>query len=54
MSRGLLFWIIFILAVIGWFVNAWPLSTFGFGASVVIVILVALLGWQVFGPPIHG
>lgn len=55
MSRGLLFWILMIL---------WALSVFFgvhlFGASAVwvstglLIVLFALLGWQVFGPPIKG
>lgn len=55
MTRGLLFWILMIL---------WALSVFFgatlFGANAIFVstgllfVLFALLGWQVFGPPIHG
>ena len=55
MSRGLLFWILMIL---------WALSVlFGgrlfpdyaiYASSVLLFVLFALLGWQVFGPPIKG
>ncbi len=53
MSRGLGFWILMII----WFVfglwSAWPL-TWGAGGTVVLFLVLGLLGWQVFGPPIHG
>jgi hypothetical protein len=53
MSRGLLFWILMIL----WFVfglwASWPLG-WGFGSTVLLFVLLALLGWQVFGPAIKG
>ncbi len=53
MSRGLLFWIIMLLVLIGalWF--SYP--NYGLmGMSAVVWILLALLGWKVFGPPIRG
>jgi hypothetical protein len=55
MSRGLLFWILMIL----WFLSA----CFGmrlvteyalYASNGLLLILFALLGWQVFGPPIRG
>jgi len=57
MTRGLLFWILMILWVIfsiWWF---WPAAGGSYvvlGFPVLIFILLALLGWQVFGAPIKG
>lgn len=57
MSRGLIFWILMII----WLVFGIVVH-FGFigapygllGGALLLFILFALLGWQVFGPPIHG
>ena len=56
MTRGLIFWVLMLI----WLVFA-VLSHFalvgGFaivGNAVLLFILFALLGWQVFGPPIRG
>jgi hypothetical protein len=59
MSRGLLFWILVILWVIfGFFgaaiVDARHVVYVGWGSNLLLLILFALLGWQVFGPPIKG
>lgn len=56
MDAGMLFWILMIL----WFLFGlfWHRAEFGtgnygfFGGSVLLFILLALLGWKVFGPPI--
>ncbi len=49
MSIGLLFWILCILAVIAYFFGtAYPALTLGF-----LFLLICLLGWKAFGPPIH-
>lgn len=53
MTFSLLFWIIMLLWVLGswgWVTNQpWGPHAFGFG----LFILIALLGWHDFGPPIH-
>jgi O-antigen ligase len=55
MSRGLLFWLLVLLAIIFGPWPFWgenkirPFAFYGF-----IFILVALLGWKVFGPALHG
>ena len=53
MSIGLLFWVIMIVGLLfGLYQNrATPIVWVG--NSLVIWILLALLGWQVFGPAIH-
>jgi hypothetical protein len=61
MARGLIFWIIMLV----WFVF-FMLSNFGgaqlgsYAHGVVVTsnvldfVLFLLLGWQVYGPPVHG
>jgi len=56
MTLGLCFWVIIVVAVV-----FGVLSHFGvLGGSlailiapVVLLVLIILLGWQVFGPPLH-
>lgn len=57
MTRGLLFWILMILWLIFSFYFYWPAAGTGYlvlGGPVLIFVLLALLGWQVFGAPIKG
>lgn len=56
MTRGLAFWILMLLWLV--FGIAWRT---GFGVNVAVwglalipFLLFALLGWQVFGPPLKG
>ena len=58
MSRGLLFWVIWVICVLVWagvnfggFGGAYGRMT---GGGVIEFILFGLLGWQVFGPVIKG
>jgi hypothetical protein len=65
MSAGLLFWILMIFAVfwgfyllmsfaVFWgFYSNWPNWKAG-GFNLLLFLLLALLGWKVFGPAIHG
>lgn len=50
MPIGLLFWILMILAVLAW-IGAifWPVVPV-WSSTVVVFVLLALLGWKVFGP----
>lgn len=57
MTRGLVFWVLMLV----WFVFGivWHFGVIGapygvLGGVLLVFILFALLGWQVFGPPIHG
>jgi hypothetical protein len=56
MTRGLVFWLLMLLWLI--FGLAWHFAVFGavavWGIALVPFLLFALLGWQVFGPPIRG
>jgi len=60
-SAGQWFWIIYVICLIfGVFLN-WPVGGDAnspyrwrpLGWSVVLFVLLGLLGWGVFGPPIH-
>jgi hypothetical protein len=57
MTRGLIFWVLMLI----WFV--FSLAVFGGviggvyavgGGALLHFILFLLLGWQVYGPPVHG
>lgn len=56
MTRGLIFWVLMLIwlvfSILGHFglVGAYGMV----GSIVLLFILFALLGWQVFGPPIRG
>jgi hypothetical protein len=52
MSKGLLFWIIFLIALLfgGWYTFGMGYSYFG--GSIIVMILIGLIGWQTFGPPV--
>jgi hypothetical protein len=55
MSIGLLFWILMILWLL---CGPWPFwgpnSTRPFAFHFIGFVLLALLGWKVFGPALHG
>lgn len=56
MTKGLLFWVIMIILLIGHLFTNWPRSgvaPYPFGIGLVNWILLALLGWQVFGAAIR-
>jgi hypothetical protein len=55
MTRGLLFWILMILWFLSVLFGATLFPAYAVYASTgLLLILFALLGWQVFGPPIKG
>jgi hypothetical protein len=59
MTKGLLFWILMILWLIFGLFTTWPagggaLVVFApVGGMLLLWILLALLGWQVFGAAVH-
>ena len=56
MSFGLVYWILMLLWLVFGLWAAWPLSgtnTKLVGGNLLLFILLVLLGWKVFGPPIH-
>jgi hypothetical protein len=59
MTRGLLFWVVYVICVIVWLGVSFggfggPYGAHLAGGSVIEFILFGLLGWQVFGPVVHG
>ncbi len=57
MTFALLFWILMLFwLVYGWFYNSSP-TTFGpygwAGSSLLLFILLGILGWGIFGAPVH-
>lgn len=60
MAAGIWFWIIYVICVLAGVFFSWPIdNTPGqkiwrpFGVNIVIFILLGILGWKVFGPPIQ-
>lgn len=57
MTISVLFWMLFILTLLfggwGWTMPTAPPFT-RWGSSFMILILIAILGWKVFGAAIHG
>lgn len=53
MSAGVWFWLIWALCVLfaGWLL--WPFALAPAGVVGVIFVLLGLLGWKAFGPPIQ-
>jgi len=59
MTIGLAFWILMLLWLVLGLWWAWPPGPVGhgwfpLGSTVLLFILFLLLGWKVFGPPLHG
>jgi hypothetical protein len=56
MTLALLFWILAILAILFGAGLAWPRvpeARYAFGSQLLWWVLIALLGWAVFGPPLR-
>jgi hypothetical protein len=56
MSIALLFWILYIIAIVFSAWSNWPANG-GFrplGAPLLVFVLIGLLGWKVFGAAVHG
>ncbi len=53
MTFGLVFWILMLIWVVFGVWRDWP-NHMALGGSLLQFILFLLLGWRVFGPPIHG
>ncbi len=55
MTKRLCFWVLMLLWLI--FGIAWHFALFAgaiFGLALIPFLLIGLLGWQVFGPPLQG
>jgi hypothetical protein len=54
MNIGLLFWVLMILTVVfSLFTAPRPFNAISWGGSLLVFVLLALLGWRVFGPALH-
>jgi hypothetical protein len=60
MQKGLLFWILMLIWLIFGLVTYWPAGggsaqSYGpVGVTLVLFLLIGLLGWKTFGPPLQG
>jgi hypothetical protein len=60
MGIALLFWLIYIIALLLSLLGGWQTAPVGngryyvVGGSLLFFVLVGLLGWHVFGPAVHG
>lgn len=58
MSLGLMYWILMLVWLVFGIWSSWPtLRTGGFragGGTFLLFILLLILGWHAFGPPIKG
>lgn len=57
MTIGLLFWILMIIWLVFGLIIVWPAAGpryYPVGGHLLVWILLALLGWKVFGPALHG
>ena len=53
MSIGLLFWVIMVVGLLfGFYTNRATAGSWAMN-NLVLWVLLALLGWQVFGPALH-
>jgi len=53
MSFGLLFWILMLFWLVGMLWTNYPYA-FHFWPNVLLFVLIGLLGWKIFGAPVHG
>lgn len=53
MPLGLAFWILMLLWLVFGLWSAWP-NYHLVGGSVLLFLLLLILGWKVFGQPLHG
>ena len=56
MSIGFFFWLLMIVWLAVGIFSAWPLNGPNlrpFGGTLLLFVLLAILGWHVFGAPVH-
>ena len=57
MTIGLLFWILMLIWLVFGFWSNWPaagpVNLRPIGGTLMLFILLAILGWKVFGPALH-
>lgn len=56
MTLGLAFWVLWLVALVFGVWSAWPVSGpyHIWGGNLLLFVLITILGWHAFGPPIHG
>jgi hypothetical protein len=57
MTLGLAFWILMLIWLVGGVYYGWSTATadrFFLGGNVMLFLLFLLVGWSVFGAPLHG
>lgn len=54
MSIGLLFWICFVLALLVGFGALDRSRPYWFGYPLLLLVMLFLIGWRIFGFPVHG
>jgi hypothetical protein len=60
MQKGLLFWVLMLLWLVVGLWAYWPAGggtavTYGpVGVNLILFVLIAILGWKAFGPPVQG
>ncbi len=56
MSVGLLFWVLYIVALVFGFWTNWPAggNVRPLGGTLLFFVLIGLLGYKVFGAAVHG
>ena len=55
MSLAIAYWVIMLLWLVLGVWSHWPVhSPMVVGSNLVLFALLAIIGWKVFGPPIHG
>ncbi len=52
MTAGIWFWVLYVVSLIFTGYCWWPFNT-DRGPSILLYVLLGLLGWGVFGPPIR-
>jgi len=54
MTLSLVFWLLMLIWLVFGLWSNWPVQNRpNLGGTVLLFILLLLLGWRVFGPPIH-
>lgn len=57
MAKGSWFWVIFVLLALLGLLFSWPghpyySPWFGLGWTLIVLLLIGIIGWAVFGPPV--
>ncbi len=53
MSFSLAYWIVMLIWLVFGLWSTWPNVRAG-GGNLLLFILLVIVGWKVFGPPLHG